>query len=75
MGSLSKTFGKLTIPLLLLLAISFFAAPAYAKYGGGTGQPNDPYLIFDIMFNKLRVPFRGMSPSVVLHRYSDLAHS
>ncbi|GAG96708.1 unnamed protein product, partial [marine sediment metagenome] len=21
--------------------------PAYAKYGGGTGVPNDPYLIFD----------------------------
>jgi len=23
------------------------AAPAQAKYGGGTGGPNDPYLIFD----------------------------
>ncbi|GAI18171.1 unnamed protein product, partial [marine sediment metagenome] len=23
------------------------ASPAYAKYGGGTGEPNDPYLIFD----------------------------
>jgi len=23
------------------------AAPAYAKYGGGTGEPNDPYLILD----------------------------
>ncbi len=23
------------------------AVPAHAKYGGGTGEPNDPYLIFD----------------------------
>jgi hypothetical protein len=23
------------------------ASPAYAKYGGGTGEPNDPYLICD----------------------------
>ena len=42
-----KTFGKLTIPILLLFAISFSALPVQAKYGGGTGEPNDPYLIFD----------------------------
>ena len=36
---------KLTIPLLVLLAICFFALPAQAEYGGGTGEPNDPYLI------------------------------
>ncbi|MHC4890793.1 MAG: hypothetical protein ACYTEO_15165, partial [Planctomycetota bacterium] len=47
MGNLSKTFGKLTMPLLVLLVISFSALPAQAKYGGGTGEPNDPYLIFD----------------------------
>jgi len=47
MDNLSKTFGKLTIPLLVLLTISFSATPAYAEYGGGTGEPNDPYLIFD----------------------------
>jgi hypothetical protein len=47
MRNLSKTFDKLTIPLLVLLAISFFALPAHAKYGGGSGEPNDPYLIFD----------------------------
>lgn len=35
------------MPLLLLLAICFFALPARAKYGGGTGELNDPYLIFD----------------------------
>ena len=47
MRNSSKTFSKLTMPLLLLLTISFFALPVQAKYGGGTGEPNDPYLIFD----------------------------
>ncbi|MHC4462224.1 MAG: GLUG motif-containing protein [Planctomycetota bacterium] len=47
MPDLSKTFGKLTMPLFVLLAISFSALPAQAKYGGGTGEPNDPYLIYD----------------------------
>jgi hypothetical protein len=32
------------IPLLAaILSLSF---PAYAQYGGGTGEPNDPYLIY-----------------------------
>jgi len=30
----------------LLAAILFLSFPAYAKYGGGTGEPNDPYLIY-----------------------------
>ncbi len=30
----------------LLIAVCFFSFPAYAKYGGGTGEPNDPYLIY-----------------------------
>jgi len=47
MANLSKTFGKLTIPLLVLLAICFLVLPAQAKYGGGTGEPNDSYLIYD----------------------------
>ena len=47
MGSSSKTFGKLTIPIFVLLAISFSAMPAQAKYGGGSGTPEDPYLICD----------------------------
>ena len=33
------------MPLLVLLAICFFALPAQAQYGGGTGGPSDPYLI------------------------------
>ena len=33
-----------TIPLMIVV---FFASiPAYAKYGGGSGEPNDPYLIY-----------------------------
>jgi len=54
MNTLSKTFslpapckqsGKLTIPFLMLLAICFLALPTHAKYEGGTGQKNNPYLI------------------------------
>jgi hypothetical protein len=33
-----------TIPLLI--AVCFVSLPAHAQYGGGSGQPNDPYLIF-----------------------------
>jgi hypothetical protein len=47
MRNSTKTFCKQTIPLFLLLAICFLCLPAQAKYGGGTGEPNNPYLIFD----------------------------
>ena len=30
----------------LLVTIFSLSLPAYAKYGGGTGEPNDPYLIY-----------------------------
>jgi len=40
-----KQSGKLTTPLLISLAICFFALPAQAKYEGGTGTTGDPYLI------------------------------
>ena len=36
---------KLTIPLLVLLAICFSALPVLAKYEGGTGIAGNPYLI------------------------------
>jgi len=29
-----------------LLCVLFFAWPVQAKYGGGSGEPNDPYLIY-----------------------------
>ncbi|MHC4559123.1 MAG: GLUG motif-containing protein [Planctomycetota bacterium] len=32
-----------TIPILILICL--FSFPAQAKYGGGTGEPNDPYQI------------------------------
>jgi hypothetical protein len=32
--------------ILLTIIICLFGFPAYAKYGGGTGEPNDPYLIY-----------------------------
>ncbi len=33
-----------TIPLLI--AVCFLSFPAQAQYGGGNGEPNDPYLIY-----------------------------
>jgi len=32
--------------IALLIAICVLAFPVEAKYGGGTGEPNDPYLIY-----------------------------
>jgi hypothetical protein len=32
--------------ITLSVAILFLSFPVYAKYGGGTGEPNDPYLIY-----------------------------
>ena len=31
---------------LLLVMLHFSFLPAQAKYGGGSGEPNDPYLIY-----------------------------
>ena len=42
MYSLSKTFGL----FFVLFAMCLFGRPAEAQYGGGTGEPNDPYLIY-----------------------------
>lgn len=42
MRFLSKTFGL----ILIFLAIYFPDLPVQAKYGGGSGEPNDPYLIY-----------------------------
>jgi hypothetical protein len=30
----------------VLFAFTLIASPAHARYGGGTGEPNDPYLIY-----------------------------
>ncbi|MHC4111657.1 MAG: GLUG motif-containing protein [Planctomycetota bacterium] len=42
-----KKHGTLKITLFVLFAISLSALPVQAKYGGGSGTSNDPYLIYD----------------------------
>lgn len=37
----------LTGNIVVWLVICCYGLPTQAKYGGGTGEPNDPYLIFD----------------------------
>ena len=39
----SSLLGKITV----LVVICCCSLPAQGKYGGGTGEPNDPYLIYD----------------------------
>jgi hypothetical protein len=41
---ISSLLGKVTA----LVLICFFCLPVQAKYGGGSGEPNDPYLIYDV---------------------------
>ena len=38
-----RLLGKITA----LVVICFVCLPAHAKYGGGSGTSNDPYLIYD----------------------------
>jgi hypothetical protein len=40
---ISNLWGKIT----LVVVICFCSLSAHAKYGGGRGEPNDPYLIYD----------------------------
>jgi len=40
---ISSLLGK----VIALVLICFFCLPVQAKYGGGSGEPNDPYLISD----------------------------
>lgn len=42
MCTLSKPIGT----ILVLFSIFLFSRQAQAKYGGGTGEPNEPYLIY-----------------------------
>ncbi|MHC4325652.1 MAG: hypothetical protein ACYSUX_15400, partial [Planctomycetota bacterium] len=43
---LRRKSDKLAALSLLFLAICLFTPPAEVKYGGGTGEPNDPYQIW-----------------------------
>jgi hypothetical protein len=45
-GICLQTSGTLTKPLIVLLVICLFGRAAEAQYGGGSGEPNDPYLIY-----------------------------
>ncbi len=38
-------YRKLVYPLFLTLLVLLLTSPVQAKYSGGTGEPNDPYLI------------------------------
>ena len=42
----SKKNVKLTMSLFVLLANCLLDLPIQAKYGGGTGESNNPYLIY-----------------------------
>jgi hypothetical protein len=45
----SEKMKQVIIPIMAVLVcgLSIFPSPAQAKYGGGAGEPNDPYLIYD----------------------------
>lgn len=42
---LSRKSNKPASSLLVFLTVCLFSLPVYAKYSGGTGEPNDPYQI------------------------------
>ncbi|MHC4558531.1 MAG: hypothetical protein ACYS80_14655 [Planctomycetota bacterium] len=39
----SETKKWLALQAFLLIGVCVFSIPTQAKYGGGTGEPNDPY--------------------------------
>ena len=45
MAGVQKTKIRWAIYLLLVM-LYFYGMPSQAQYGGGTGEPNDPYLIY-----------------------------
>jgi len=42
-----RTLKSTLLKICCVIIICFLVQPAQAKYGGGTGEPNDPYLIYD----------------------------
>ena len=38
---------RMTLAILVVLIVGSMAEPTLAKYGGGSGEPNDPYQIWD----------------------------
>jgi len=47
---LSRKSDKPAVSLLVFLAVCLFSLPAYAKYSGGTEEPNDPYQIATVAY-------------------------
>jgi len=43
---MSTSKSRILWTILVLIAICLLSFPAPAQYGGGTGEPNDPYLIY-----------------------------
>ena len=41
-----RVLGNSQIWIVTIVLITVFNLPAYAKYGGGMGEPDDPYLIY-----------------------------
>ncbi|MHC4168883.1 MAG: GLUG motif-containing protein [Planctomycetota bacterium] len=49
----------LTMPLLVLAIVCLLSLPVGAQYGGGTGEPDDPYLIYTAeQMNEIGANFR-----------------
>ena len=46
LSGLHRQRGKSLMPLVVLLAVFLFGRASVAQYGGGTGTPDDPYLIY-----------------------------
>ena len=43
-----RVLGNSQIRITIIVLFAFFALPSYAKYAGGTGEPNNPYLIYTV---------------------------
>jgi len=57
MGEVKKRKIRWAISLLLIM-LYFFGLPAQAQYGVGTGETNDPYLIYTAeQMNAIDGPF------------------
>ncbi len=41
-----RVLGNTQIKIVIIVLFALFTLPSYARYGGGTGEPNDPYLIY-----------------------------
>jgi hypothetical protein len=57
--------------VVLLLAICFFGLPVQAKYGGGTGEPNNPYLIYTA--EQLNTIGSGLYPCILDKHFKLMA--